>query len=70
LCDDSVWLKQREDYHPGLDVIKSIQKAMDDYWYTEAGWKNKKKRKTENIDLKATLNHALSQRCNQVWLKR
>lgn len=70
LCEDTEWFKQREEYHPGLDISKSIQKAMDDFWFTEKGWKNKKGKGSLMIDLKATLNNALAQRFNQVWKLR
>jgi hypothetical protein len=64
---DSEYLEERKKYHPGLDIKHSIDKAIKDFWNTEAGWKNKKASKSNEIDWKATFNNALSLKCNQVW---
>lgn len=64
------WLAERERYHPNLDIRKSLEKAMNDFWGTEAGWKHKKKKRAKEIDLMATLNNALTMRSNQVFKAR
>lgn len=69
LLADTEWMRSRRSYHPNLDISKSLTKAWEDYWLTEAGWKNKKAKRS-GIDWKRTANNALSQKMNQVWLKR
>lgn len=70
LISDLDWLKEREKYHPGLDVLLSMEKAFVDYWGTEAGWKHKKKSKADSINWKTTYQNALTMKCNQVWKDR
>jgi len=69
LVIDTAYITERAKYHPGLNIKLSIEKACKDFWATEAGWKNKKKSKSENIDWKKTFNNALNQNCNRVWLR-
>jgi hypothetical protein len=68
LISDYEWLEERQKYHPRLNIRLSLEKAMNDFWGTEAGWTYKKKSKAKNIDLKATLNNALTMKSNQVWM--
>ena len=70
LLEDKEWIKERETYHPRLNVLKTLEKAMTDFWYTEAGWKHKVASRGLRIDLRATLNKALSLKSNQVWKER
>lgn len=70
LIDDKEWLETRSLFHPGMNIELSIQKAIDDYWLTEAGWNNKKKSRVLSIDLKQTLNNALAMQPNKVWLPK
>ncbi len=43
-------------FFPQLDVLKSLELSIDRFWGTEAGWKNKKKRKSiVEIDMVETL---------------
>lgn len=64
---DSRWLDERQSYHNGLNIKKSLEKACKDFWGTKEGWMNKRKSRTANIDWRRTFNNALSQRQNQVW---
>lgn len=70
LLADRDWVRGRMQYHPNVNIKKSLQKAWEDYWATEAGWKNKKSKRTNVIDWKATASNALSQRMNIVWLDK
>ena len=70
LLSDKNWIIERQNYHPNLNIKLTLQKAWSDYWATEAGWKNKKSKRSKTIDWKATANNSLSQRINQVWLKK
>ena len=42
-------------YNPNLNIKLSLEKAMYVFWKTEAGWKNKKKSRAKEIDMKSTL---------------
>jgi hypothetical protein len=63
---NSAWIKEREKYHPGVDISLTLEKSYNDFWATEAGWKNKKQRKTGEIDWKRTFTNAIDQKMNQV----
>lgn len=64
------YIKERESYHPNLDIKRTIEKACLDFWSTEKGWKNKKAKKTKDIDWKGTFNNSLTEKMNQVWKPR
>lgn len=67
---DKKWIKQREEYHPNLNVLLSIKKACADYWATEEGWKYKRHAKTNAINWRSTFNTALTVKSNQVYKQR
>jgi hypothetical protein len=67
LINDEEFIKEREQYHPKLDIVKSLEKSCVDFWATEAGWIHKKKEKSLTIDWKKTLKNALNQKSNKVW---
>lgn len=52
---DQVFIKKLEKYYPNVDIILSIEKSFESFWGTEAGWINKKGRKTKVIDWKTTV---------------
>ena len=70
LISDSDWIKSRMNYHPGIDIYKSLEKAFNDYWNTESAWLYKKKKTTGDINWKSTFANSLSQKSNQVWIPR
>jgi len=70
LLADSSWIISRKEFHPNLDIEKTLKKSWVDYWLTQAGWKNKKQKRSESIDWIRTANNALTQRMNQVWLPK
>lgn len=59
LTSDSEFILNQEKYHPGIDIVLSIEKACVNFWSTEAGWKHKKKSKSKDIDWKTTLINAI-----------
>jgi hypothetical protein len=59
LIADSEFISEQEKFHPGVDIKLSLEKACTNFWATEAGWKNKKGKKTKNIDWKTTLVNAI-----------
>jgi hypothetical protein len=70
ISSNSEFIEERKKYHPYLDISKTIEKAHVDFWSTEAGWKNKKSSKSEEIDWPATYRNALTMKCNQVGLAK
>lgn len=69
LLEDREWLEERQRYHPNLDLPLSLEKAYNDFWGIEAGWKHKKAKRIKTIDWKATFANALSMKGNQVYKK-
>jgi hypothetical protein len=67
LVNDENYILERQKFHPGLNIRKSLNKSCVDYWAKESGWKKKKSSKTIIIDWKETLNKALTYKMNQVW---
>jgi hypothetical protein len=64
------YIKERQIYHPKLNIKLSIEKAIKDYWITEKAWLKKKKDNIVNINWLTTFNNALCQKSNQVWLQK
>jgi len=59
LISDNEFIKRQEVFHPNVDIILSIEKAVSNFWSTPAGWRNKKKSKTKDLDWRATLINAI-----------
>lgn len=70
LIADFDWIKERKEYHHGLNIRKSAEKMFFDFWGTKEGWKHKKASKTSEIDWRATINNGLSLKSNQVWIQK
>jgi len=64
------YIEERQKFHPNLDIRKTLEKSYTDYWVKEVGWKNKKAKKTIDIDWKSTFNNALTQKMNQVYKQK
>lgn len=62
------WISTQEKFNPNLDILLSIEKAITNFWGTEAGWKHKKKSKSKEIDWKSTLTKAIDM--NKVYKPR
>lgn len=69
LLHNQAWIGERQSYHPSLNVTKSVQKVMNDYWLTPEGWKKKKASRVSVINWERTLNNALTIKVNQVYAK-
>lgn len=67
LIADEKFIKKQENFYPGVDIYLSLQKSVDNFWGTEAGWKHKKTKKSKEIDMKSTLTNAISM--NKVYRK-
>jgi len=59
IVKDANWMQKMEEYHPRLDILKSVEKSWNTYWGTEEGWKKKKKVKARTIDWKSTLGRTI-----------
>ena len=70
ILSDKGFIENRQKYHPNLDIRMSLQKAYEDYWCTEAGWKKKKSSRTKEIDWPATFRKALDQPQNRVYKQK
>lgn len=57
---DDLFILEQEKFNPNINIILSIEKAISNFWGTEAGWKNKKKSGSVNIDWTATFKNAIS----------
>lgn len=62
---DENWIKEQEKFNPDVDILLSIEKAIKNFWETPAGWRNKKKAKTENPNWKQTFAKTLDK--NKVY---
>lgn len=67
LLKDPEYLSEKKHFHPNVDIPLSIEKCFVEYWGTEAGWKQKKKSKTKEINWKSTFTNALNLKSNQVY---
>jgi hypothetical protein len=66
----SKYIERRKTFHPNLDIKKTLAKSIEDFWNTEAGWKNKKQSRSKNIDWERTFNNSISNKLNWVYEKR
>lgn len=57
--DDLELVNRQQTFHPGVDIMLSIEKACENFWATESGWKHKKKSRAKEIDMKMTLVNAI-----------
>lgn len=62
---DPEFIKQQEKYYPNVDIVLSLEMAFNNFWGTEAGWKHKKKQRSNDINWKLTLVNAI--KMNKVY---
>lgn len=67
LLKDEKELKQQQEFQPNLNIPLTLKKAYKNFWGKEAGWKNKKKSRTKDIDMRMTFINAISQKINKVY---
>ena len=72
IINDAAFIKEREKYHPNLNIPLSLEKAYIDFWGNELGWEWKKSQKDQDgkNDWKATFRNALNLSRNQVYKAR
>lgn len=64
---DKTWMQKQQEYYPNINIKKSLEKACFNYWATEAGWQNKRSKKTKAINWKTTFGNALAMKENHVY---
>lgn len=57
--NDKELLSRQQVFHPNVNIQKTIWKAYENFWGTEAGWKHKKKNSKKDIDWKHTIINAI-----------
>lgn len=67
---DITWISKQERLNPNIDVLTSIEKAVENFWKTEDGWRNKKKQKTDRINWRLTFANSISNNLNKVRKER
>ena len=62
VMNDAEWINKQEiiNNNPNLDIRASINKSCINFWATEEGWKNKKKRNSKTIDWRQTFAKTLT----------
>lgn len=65
ILNDPKVLKEQEEFYPNIDIELSLKKSIKNFWGTKAGWKNKKSKRTKEINMKTTLLNNLEK--NRVW---
>jgi hypothetical protein len=68
LIHDTEFINTQERLNPGVDIKLSLEKAVINFWATEAGWKHKKSKRSKEIDWKSTLTTAITM--NKVYKPR
>ena len=67
VLSDKDWVNKQQEFYPNVNIAKSVEKMCVNYWATLAGWQNKKKSKSVEIDWKQTFTNALSKSINKVY---
>lgn len=56
LVDESPeWLIRMKEFYPNVKIELTLKRMFEQFWGTEAGWKNKKSKKTSSINWKQTI---------------
>lgn len=64
VISDPGFIAEQQKFYPNVDIALSLENAVVNFWSTEAGWKNKKGKRS-NIDWKATFRNAI--KLNKVY---
>jgi len=70
LIEDKQFIREREKYHPNLNILLSLEKVFKDYWSTEKAWKKRKRSNSVELDWKETFKKSLDQTFNHVYKQR
>ena len=67
LINDQYFISKQQELNPGINIKLSLQKAKENYWAREVGWKKKKSSRSKTIDWEQTFINALTLPSNRVW---
>lgn len=67
---DEKEMAQQQKLNPNLDIKLTLEKGFHNFWGTEAGWQNKKKTRSKDINWKLTIINSISQSANKVYKQR
>lgn len=70
IISDKQFIRERERYHPGVNILLTLEKAYVDYWSKEVGWLKKKAASSGQIDWRTTFSKAIDLKQNKVWLAK
>ncbi|MCC8146552.1 MAG: hypothetical protein LIO93_08985 [Bacteroidales bacterium] len=70
LMADEEFIKEREKFHPGLDIPLSMEKAYVEYWSKESSWTKLRSSRYAALDWEKIFIMTLDQKQNHVWLKK
>jgi hypothetical protein len=71
LAFDLEWIEQKKRYYPYTSIRKSLEKMINEYWGTEAGWMKKKSNtKLKTINWLRTIENGLSMDRNRVRIPK
>ena len=59
LIIDTKFISDQQKFHPGVDISLSLEKAVTNFWATEAGWRYKKKKRSKDLNWRTTLINAI-----------
>lgn len=68
LLTDKNEYEKLQKFNPNLDIKLSIEKSVDNFWGTYAGWENKKKSRSKVIDMVMTLKNNIEK--SKVYLTK
>ena len=67
IIKDESFVIEKQKFYPNINIPLSLEKSYVNFWATEAGWKNKVKSRTVNIDWRATFVNSLDNKINHVY---
>ena len=59
LLIDANFIAEQEKFHPGVDIVLTLEKSFVTFWGTEAGWKHKKKSRSNELNWRRTFTTAI-----------
>ena len=64
---DKEFILEQQKLNPDVNVRLTLEKAVKNYWSTEAAWRHKKSKRTLMIDWKATIINSITSPQNRVF---
>jgi hypothetical protein len=70
LFNNQTEMAKQAELNPGIDIFKTVEKAIHNFWGKKSGWEHKKKSHSKEIDMVSTLINSISMQSNRVWLPK